>query len=142
MKPNARLQEERYSDAVVRLGDLLSGDAEQLADEDLDGQDFFLDVDDLRSDGKPVTESLMRSARDQNRRSYPLQAQWKRINCDMDRWLANCCNRRPSGRDWHRLREVRRRYFHTDAGLEASVLLLAQAADVQTDDPLCRIAVA
>ena len=57
------LDEERYSDAVVRLGDLLAQENENSDDADLAGQDFFLDIDDSRAVGVPVNRSLLRAAR-------------------------------------------------------------------------------
>ncbi len=42
------LLDERYSDAVVVLGDLLARDVQQFDESDLSGQDFFLGTEDLR----------------------------------------------------------------------------------------------
>ena len=51
------LQDRRYSDAVVRLGDLLSRDAEQGLEYDLSGQDFFLEATNVRLLGFNVSAS-------------------------------------------------------------------------------------
>ncbi len=115
------LEEERYSDAVVRLGDFLAGDSDQLRDEDLSGQDFLLEIDDSRQIGTPVTSSMLRTARDRIG-SLPLQAlETYRLRYGplAKKLLAEAAE----SRDWHEVREVRRRYFHTDAGYEASLLL-------------------
>ncbi len=115
------LAEERYSDAVVRLGDLLAGDSEQLAEEDLSGQDFFLEVDDTRAVGQPVVSSMLRAARDKigSLPSSALDTYRLRYGSLARKLLDEAAQ----SRDWYQVREVRRRYFHTDAGYEASALL-------------------
>lgn len=115
------LEDGRNSDAVVRLGDLLSVELDGSGNLDLAGQDFFMDVDDSRGDGVPVTKSLMRTARamianlpSDARKTYEL-----RYGPLARKLLIESA----ATRDWNGVREVRRRYFHTKAGYEASILL-------------------
>ena len=115
------LQEERYSDAVVRLGDLLAGDSEQLADEDLAGQDFFLKVDETRQLSQPVTDSMLRRARDQIGALPPRALETYRLRYGP--LARKLLDEAAETRNWFQVREVRRRYFHTEAGYEASALL-------------------
>jgi outer membrane protein assembly factor BamB len=115
------LEEERYSDAVVRLGDLLAGDSEQLADEDLAGQDFFVEVDETRQVGKPVVNSMLRMARDQIGSLPPRALETYRLRYDP--LARKLLDEAAETRNWYQVREVRRRYFHTEAGYEASALL-------------------
>jgi outer membrane protein assembly factor BamB len=115
------LAEESYSDAVVRLGNLLAGEAAAAEDGDLSGQDFFLQIDDTRAPGTPVTSSLLRTARsmigqlpDSAIETYEL-----RYGPLARKMLTEAAQTR----DWKTVREVRRKYFHTQAGYEASLLL-------------------
>ncbi|MEM8667815.1 MAG: PQQ-binding-like beta-propeller repeat protein [Planctomycetota bacterium] len=115
------LDDERESDAVVRLGDLLAGDSEDQVDEDLIGQDFFLEIDDSRPKGKPVTGSLLRKAREMIGGLSPaaLQTYELRYGPIARKSLEEAA----ATRDWQAVRDVRRKYFHTLAGFDASFLL-------------------
>ena len=117
------IEEERFSDAIVRLGDLLAGDAGALTDEDLAGQDFFLDVEDSGARGGDVllTKSLLRSARDRIG-SLPASAM-ETYRLRYGPLAARMLEQAANSRDWNQVREVRRRYFHTLAGYDASALL-------------------
>ncbi|MFK8114696.1 MAG: PQQ-binding-like beta-propeller repeat protein [Rubripirellula sp.] len=115
------LAEERFSDAVVRLGDLLSAAADQGDDDDLAGQDFFLEIDDTRPSGTPVSNSMLRTARMMIGLlpSDALETYQLRYGPLARKLLTEA----GETRDWHKVRDVRRMYFHTEAGYEASVLL-------------------
>ncbi len=125
------LADQQYSDAVVRLGDLLAGDA-RLQEDDLAGQDFLLDVDDSRKNDAPVTKSLLRTARDRigSLPSAALETYQLRYGPLARKMLDEAAD---SG-DWYKVREVRRRYFHTAAGYEASALLAQH--EMYTGHPL------
>lgn len=118
------IEEGRLSDAVVQLGDLLAGETETEFDDDLAGQDFFLGINDLK-EGIPADKSLLRTAReilgnlpDQARNTYQLR---------YGPIAAKNLLESSSSRDWSGIEEVRRRYFHTTAGFEASAALAQRA---------------
>jgi hypothetical protein len=117
------LEEQRYSDAVVRLGDLLAGDAQVLSEQEVSGQDFFLEVNDgLRhGDSQPLTGSLLRTARERigTLPAAALDTYRLRYGPLAQKLLEESV----ASRDWHGIGEVRRRYFHTFAGYQASALL-------------------
>ena len=115
------LEEDRYSDAVVRLGDLLSSDSEALDDIDLSGQDFFLDLDDVIDSDRPFRRSFMRTARDMIAElpTSALETYELRYGPSARKLLGEAA----AARDWTKVREVRRKYFHTMAGYDASLLL-------------------
>jgi outer membrane protein assembly factor BamB len=115
------LAEDRYSDAVVRLGDLLSLENEEIDDMDLAGQDFFLDIDESRAAGRPVRDSLMRTAR-RMIGQLPLNAQ-ETYELRYGPLARKLLTEAAASRDWEQVRDVRRKYFHTKAGYEASAIL-------------------
>ncbi len=115
------LADERYSDAVVRLGDLLSAENESLEDLDLYGQDFFLEIDDSRASGVPVDSSLRRTAREKIG-SLPIEA-LETYELRYGPLARRMLSEAAKERDWVKVRTVRRKYFHTKAGYESSVLL-------------------
>lgn len=117
----AALEEDRFSDAVVRLGDLLSLENEEFDEMDLAGQDFFLEIDESRAAGLPVQDSLMRTAR-QMIGNLPIAAQ-ETYELRYGPLARKMLNEAAASRNWHQVREVRRKYFHTKAGYEASSLL-------------------
>ncbi|GAA5509924.1 PQQ-binding-like beta-propeller repeat protein [Novipirellula caenicola] len=115
------IENENYSDAVVRLGDLLQRDIRSIDDSELNGQDFFLDASDASENKKRFTESLFRHARDmvgglpsKAREMYEL-----RYGPLARKMLDDAA----ASRDWRVVTEVRRKYFHTDAGYDATLLL-------------------
>lgn len=120
------IDEKTYSDAVVRLGDLLAGDSERMEDEDLAGQDFLLDIHEptARDSETLMTNSLLRSARDQIG-SLPASA-LETYRLRYGPLASRLLDQAAKDRDWNKVREVRRRYFHTFAGYEASALLAQQ----------------
>lgn len=115
------VEEDRYSDAVVRLGDLLASDSDALGDIDLSGQDFFLDLDDVIDSDRPFRRSFMRTARDMIAElpTSALETYELRYGPSARKLLAEAA----AERDWTKVREVRRKYFHTMAGYDASLLL-------------------
>ncbi|MEM9587592.1 MAG: oxidoreductase, partial [Planctomycetota bacterium] len=112
------IQEKQYSDAVVRLGDLLAREGAGDESEDFTGQDYFLNT---RFSAKPVSQSLMRTARTRLGQlpSEALETYQVRYGPQARKALTDAI---PS-RDWFAVESVRRRFFHTTAGFEASYLL-------------------
>lgn len=115
------LSEQRYSDVVVGLGDLLSIESDDAFDGDLSGQDFFLDSDQSRPSGAPLGNSLLRSAR--NMIGELPAAGMETYELRYGPLARKELNEASLSRDWLAAREVRRKYFHTTAGYEASYLL-------------------
>ena len=115
------MSEERYSDAVVGLGDLMSFEADSGEAGELSGQDFFLEVDETRRAGTPVNKSLLRTARDMIGKlpADALETYELRYGPLARKELTEAAE----STDWEAVREVRRKYFHTEAGYEASCLL-------------------
>jgi outer membrane protein assembly factor BamB len=115
------LAEGEDSDAVVRLGDLLQRDPKTLDDSDLAGQDFFLQIHEAETTGRLVGDSLMRRARRMIGELRPSAMETYELRYGP---LARKLLDEGQGqRDWEAVRSVRRRYFHTLAGYEASYLL-------------------
>ncbi|MGB7327828.1 MAG: PQQ-binding-like beta-propeller repeat protein [Rubripirellula sp.] len=114
------LLEKRYSDAVVVLGDLLARDAQQMDESDLTGQDFFLNTEDADI-GSVFGTSLLRAARDMigELPSAAMETYELRYGAIAKKILTEASE----NRDWEKVRQVRRKYFHTTAGLQASWLL-------------------
>ncbi|EMI17509.1 oxidoreductase [Rhodopirellula maiorica SM1] len=115
------IENENYSDAVVRLGDLLQRDVRSIDDSELNGQDFFLDASDGAENKKRFTESLFRRAREivGNLPSKAREMYELRYGPLARKMLDDAA----ASRDWRVVAEVRRKYFHTDAGYDASLLL-------------------
>ncbi len=115
------IKDKQFSDAVVRLGDLLQREPVDAFDSDsLTGQDFFL----LESSQKRIqvqTESLLRRARDMVCKLPPAALDTYELQYGplARRTLADAA----ATRDWDQLRDVRRKFFHTKAGYEASLIL-------------------
>jgi outer membrane protein assembly factor BamB len=116
------LKEDRMSEAVVVLGDLLERSTDLGEDPALLGQDFFLDVTD--SDQQRVDRSFFRRCREligelpeDARETYELR---------YGPLAKQLLEQATEQRDWSQLREVRRKYFHTVAGYQASLLLAQQ----------------
>lgn len=112
------ISEKRYSDAVLGLGKLLQRSNEMGLEEDIAGQDFFLDAnEDLDS---IAIKSLLRRAEDQLGALPPEGLELYELNYgatarkELDAATTN--------RDWNGLRDVVRRYFHTKAGYQAAYL--------------------
>ncbi|MGB7347858.1 MAG: PQQ-binding-like beta-propeller repeat protein [Pirellulaceae bacterium] len=113
------IAEERMSDAVVRLGDLLQRESIDAAEADLSGQDFL-----IRPQGNFETrysESMLHRAR-RLIGELPVSA----IEIYELRYgplARKTLDEAAVDRNWEAVRDVRRKYFHTLAGYEASLLL-------------------
>ncbi|TWU05502.1 Outer membrane protein assembly factor BamB [Stieleria varia] len=125
------IEKEQYSEAVVRLGDLLQGEDVNADGEAFAGQDYFLSIDPLVSVQR-LDESVLKKCRDMignlpeaARETYEL-----RYGPLAQRELDEAAQ----SRDWQRLRDVRRKFFHTAAGYTASYLLAVR--EMQTGHPL------
>ncbi len=115
------IAEGRYSDAVVRLGDLLQRDSDAIDEDDGAGQDFFIDVEVDGSSQRLVSESLLHRAR---RLIGELPQQGFEIyELRYGALARKTLEEASTTRDWTKVALVRRKYFHTDAGYEASMLL-------------------
>ncbi|WP_197171999.1 outer membrane protein assembly factor BamB family protein [Novipirellula aureliae] len=119
------IENRNFSDAVVRLGELLQRDQSLSDDAYLHGQDFFLDVDEqMNGGGSPQMlsrNSLLHRAREIIG-SLPPQAldmYELRYGPLARKTLADAAE----SRDWDQVAEVRRKFFHAKAGYEASLLL-------------------
>ncbi len=125
------LQEKRYSDAVVRLGDLLSREAQEADESDLGGQDFFIGAEEIVA-GVPIQMSLLRAARNMigELPSAAMETYELRYGSIARKLLTDAAE----NRDWEQVRLVRRKYFHTQAGYEASWLLAQR--DIYLGHPL------
>ncbi|TWU41824.1 outer membrane protein assembly factor BamB family protein [Novipirellula artificiosorum] len=115
------IEDQSYSDAVVRLGDLLQRDVEPVEESQLSGQDFFLDAAEANVPNQLIRESLYHRARTiigslptVARDTYQL-----RYGPLARKMLDDAA----ATRDWDMVAEVRRKYFHTEAGYDASLLL-------------------
>ena len=114
------IQARQINEAIIELGEISARQSRGGQDEDLAGQDFFMDFDDVR-EGQPASESLLNSVRqmigdlpEKDLATYEL-----RYGPIARQELEAAAQ----SRDWHLLESVRRRYFHTLAGYEASYLL-------------------
>lgn len=112
------LEEERYSDGVDLLGQLLAS-GELIADnfDDAGEQDYFLSGSDeggTRQSLKSEAQRLLGEMPEKGRALYELK-----FGADARQLL----DRALEQRDITRLVEVTRRYFHTDAGYEATMLI-------------------
>jgi outer membrane protein assembly factor BamB len=114
------ISEDRASEAVVILGDLLTGESD--IDQDLIGQDFLLDGE--SAERGVVNKSLIRTVRDkigslvESDGAYELH-----YGAAAEKLLQEAS----IARDWEKVAEVRRRYFHTQAGYRATGLMALNA---------------
>ncbi|KAA5540223.1 PQQ-binding-like beta-propeller repeat protein [Roseiconus nitratireducens] len=113
------IAEERYSDAVVVLGDVLERVPDPGDEQSLAGQDFFLEAEEENQPRRDQSflkhcRNLIGSLPAKGRETYEL-----RYGALAEQLLGDAT----TTRDWNKLREVRRRYFHTEAGYNASLLL-------------------
>ena len=114
------IEDSRFNDAVVRLGDLLAREADE-TDDELLTQDFFLDASEQRAIGSTLTESFKVRLRKMIGDLPP--AALETYELQYGPVAAKMLNEAATTQDWTRVREVRRRYFHTQAGYDASWLL-------------------
>ena len=119
------IEAERYSDAVLRLGELASGNYTERSVDDLQGQDFFLPPEVALPKGSAITSSFLKRVRfllgdlpDTALETYELQY-GPMARKEMEQ--------ASQSRDWLKVQEVRRRFFHTRAGYDASVILSQRA---------------
>lgn len=134
MLQQLRLAEEaatqkRYGDAVVILGDLLQRER-TFGDDELSGQDFFLDAP---SDGRAntrVRKTLIGEARRiiSSLPSEAIATYELRYGAQARKMLDDAV----ASKRWGDVAEVRRRFFHTEAGRDATQLLI-QAAILRGD---------
>ena len=112
------IEQKQFSEAVVKLGDLLQREVDP-DEAGLNNQDFFLDIKETLP--QRATESFVRHCHDligslpeAGRKTYEL-----RYGPLAKQLLEAATNTR----DWEKLRAVRRKYFHTTSGYQASMLL-------------------
>ncbi|MEM6472882.1 MAG: PQQ-binding-like beta-propeller repeat protein [Planctomycetota bacterium] len=109
------IEEKRYSDAIVTLGDLLERSMDPSDERAVAGQDYFLDEKDgLQQSFLKRCRELLGSLPEPAHATYELR---------YGALAEKLSQEAVQTRDWEKLREVRRRYFHTSAGYRASVLL-------------------
>ena len=115
------IAEQRYSDAVVRLGDLLQRERGGDERETSAGQDYFLASEDGRSQSGRRSRSLLQRAREMIGQlpEAALETYELRYGPLARKTLTDAAEQR----QWDAVREVRRKYFHTTAGYQASYLL-------------------
>ncbi|MAI72439.1 MAG: hypothetical protein CMM01_16220 [Rhodopirellula sp.] len=115
------IEDSRYNEVVVSLGDLLARVSEEGNEDELLNQDFFLDAGESRVSGTPFNQSYKNKVRDLigGLPSAAMETYELRYGPAASKLLDEAA----SSRDWSSLREVRRRYFHTQAGYDASWLL-------------------
>lgn len=115
------LAEGEESDAVVRLGDLLQRDPQAFGDSDLAGQDFFLEIERADVSQRLVSDSLLHRARRMLGELSPSAIETYELRYGpMARKLFQEAG---ATRDWRAVEMVRRKYFHTKAGYDASYIL-------------------
>lgn len=114
------IKENRPSDAVLALGDLVAREIRDSAESDLVDQDFFLDNEDAK-EGNPATESLMRTARKMIGQMDT--SGWDAYQLRFGPIAARLLEQAAPTRDWEAVEKVRRCYLHTLAGYQATALL-------------------
>jgi len=116
------IAQKRYSEAVVTLGELLQRQPSSDNDDELSGQDFFLDaVDPTAGRNIAIRNTLFGEAR-RLLSSMPAAG----IDIYELRYgpeARELMNDAAASRDWESVAEVRRRFFHTEAGRDATALL-------------------
>ncbi len=122
----------RYSEAVVALGELLQRQPAADDDDELSGQDFFLDVPEAGAGPAASSVVVRRTLFGEARRllsempSAALETYELRYGAEARELLERAAPRR----DWKSVAEVRRRFFHTDAGRDATALLAQRAVSL------------
>ncbi|TWT70044.1 outer membrane protein assembly factor BamB family protein [Crateriforma conspicua] len=117
------IDQQQWSDAVAGLGDFLQQETSEAADLALT-QDYFLDSVD-QDPNATLSQSLIRQAR-QMIGDLPADARetYELLYGPSARRIFDQATRQ---RDWLALAEVRRRYFHTQAGYLSSIVLARRA---------------
>lgn len=116
------IAQKRYSEAVVTLGDLLQRQPSSDDDDELSGQDFFLDsFDPAVNRGLSIRNTLFAEARRllSSLPSAGIEIYELRYGPEARELLSTAVERR----DWDAVAEVRRRFFHTEAGRDATALM-------------------
>ena len=116
----------RHGDAVVVLGELLQRDR-TFSDDELTGQDFFLDAG-LGNGIQPpprLSKTLIGEASRllSSLRSEAIVTYELRYGADARKLLDEASTKR----NWNAVAEVKRRFFHTEAGRDATQLLISSA---------------
>lgn len=111
--------EQRYSEAVVTLGDMLERNLDATDDPTIAGQDFFLNIQE--GDQQRLHESFLKFCR-RLIGSLPVDA-LETYELRYGALAQQMLDEATKGRDWNLLRDVRRKYFHTKAGYHASLIL-------------------
>ncbi|OYP29887.1 PQQ-binding-like beta-propeller repeat protein [Rhodopirellula sp. MGV] len=111
--------EERYSDAILILGDLLERNDAAAEDPSIAGQDFFLGIEDRQ--GQRLELSLLHHCR--NLLGQLPDAAMEIYELRYGALAKQGLEQATATRDWKKLRDVRQKYFHTVAGYQASFLL-------------------
>ena len=115
------IEDSRYNEAVISLGDLLARVTEEGEEGELLSQDFFLDAGESQVFGTPLNQSFKNKIRDMIG-GLPLAAM-ETYELRYGPSASKLLQQAADARDWGGVREVRRRYFHTQAGYDASWLL-------------------
>jgi len=115
------IKDSRYNEAVISLGDLLARVTDAGDEGELLSQDFFIDAGESRGLGTPFNQSFKNRVRDMigGLPSAAMETYELRYGPSARKLLDEAA----TARDWGTVREVRRRYFHTQAGYDASWLL-------------------
>ncbi|MEM9826271.1 MAG: PQQ-binding-like beta-propeller repeat protein, partial [Planctomycetota bacterium] len=115
------IQDGNYGEAIIQLGELSTGAA---LDADISGQDFILPKDD-QATSRVIQGGMVRQVRQMigslpadGRRAYR-----ERYGAEARAGLEEAL----AANDWHAVAEIRRKYFHTDAGYRASGRLARRA---------------
>ena len=113
------------SEAVIRLGDLLERDVSPEEDDDQTAHDYFLEDEEAAAGRTTLRRSVLRRAREMlgELPASGIETYELRYGPSARRGLSRAVERR----DVNGLREVRRRYFHTVAGYQASYLLAQES---------------
>lgn len=112
----AAIEAKRYAEAIVTLGELASG---QFNDAEFTGQDYVIVDENQTSD--LYRQSLLRKVRDLIGQLPPSAMQLYRLRYDAE--AQRDLGVAVEAGDMMAIGDVRRRYFHTDAGYIASVIL-------------------
>ena len=115
------IEDARYNDAVLLLGDLMARNPSEGDEDELLSQDFFLDAGEKQARGTPLNKSYKIKIRDMIG-GLPVAA----LDTYEIRYgpaAQKMLDQAAATRDWAKLGEVRRMYFHTQAGYDASWLL-------------------
>lgn len=122
----------RYSEAVVALGELLQRQPAVDDDDELSGQDFFLDIPEVSPIPSATSAVVRRTLFGEARRLLSemppaaLETYELRYGPEARELLERAAPRR----DWKSVAEVRRRFFHTSAGRDATALLAQRAVSL------------